>query len=328
MACQPAIRGDFNTAALTIAKASRSAVRCDSGANETAWLLMHGALHRKCSQMVTDLCDGSVVGCAFMRLTPRVLRTREDAIFDALEHLPGDTTFLNHLYRDGAPTPSAYLAQRVRVLFVFREPNMRGVPFPRDMRDEVSDDHFRPIGQDGTRQARSTKCWWNVKAGMFAHAVAAALDGELATDAFGRFARCDWNYAVVNRFAYIQIKKIGGRGTSNAQEICAYAAKYASVLKQQVQLYSPHLVLGCGIGKDSPSRLLAVLVLTEGRERVTSRTGATWWEFPMSARPRAMVQLWHPSWRGKRWTLYNDVWDSVREVANATALGQRITVQP
>ena len=33
-----------------------------------------------------------------------------------------------------------------------------------------------------------------------------------------------------------------------------------------------------------------------------------------------MVQLWHPAWRGARWTLYQDVWDSVHEVANKVGL--------
>ena len=111
-----------------------------------------------------------------MTLTPRQLGARENAILDALEHIPGDKTFLGKLYRDGVPTPQVYLAQRVRVLFVFREPNMRGVPYPLDMRDEVSDEFFRPLGRDGTRQERSPKSWWNGKAGMFAHSVAAASE--------------------------------------------------------------------------------------------------------------------------------------------------------
>jgi len=103
------------------------------------------------------------------------LRTRESAIFNLLER---ETTFTGKLYRDGIPTPRVYLAQRVRVLFVFREPNMGGVPYAHDMRDEVSDVRFRRLGPDGVRMDVSPKSWWNAKAGMFAHAVAAALDAE------------------------------------------------------------------------------------------------------------------------------------------------------
>lgn len=256
-----------------------------------------------------------------MNLTPRELRAREDAILDALEHVQGDKTFLNRLYRDGVPTPKAYLAQRVRVVFVFREPNMSGAPYPLDMRDEVSDEHFRPIGRDGTRQDRSAKSWWNRKAGMFAHAVAAALDREPAAKAFDRFAQGGWNHEVVNRFAYIQVKKVGGGGSSNADEICAHAAKYAATLNLQVDLYRPHLVLGCGVGRDSPARLFAADILAGGRKEVTTQSGATWWKFPASARPKALVQLWHPARRGSRSELYQDVWSSVREVASKVGVG-------
>ena len=46
-----------------------------------------------------------------LKLTARQLRAQENAIFRALEHLPGDETFRGQLYRDGVPTPEAYLAQ-------------------------------------------------------------------------------------------------------------------------------------------------------------------------------------------------------------------------
>ena len=224
-----------------------------------------------------------------MELTARELRARGDAIFNALEQARDDRTFLGRMYRDGVPTPEAYLTQRARVLFVFREPNMRGQAHTHDMRDEVSDVRFRPLKRDGTREDRSAKGWWNRKAGMFAHAVAAALTEEAWTEAFARFGEGGWNHEVVNRFAYIQIKKVGGAGTSNADEICAHAAKYATTLKQQVDLYRPHLVLGCGVGRDSPARLLTDHVLVGGRETVTGQTGATWWEFSLAARPRELI---------------------------------------
>jgi hypothetical protein len=92
-------------------------------------------------------------------------------------------------------------------------------------------------------------------------------------------------------------------------------------LKHQVDLYRPHLVLGCGVGRNSPARLLAAQALAGGRESVTRETGATWWEFSSAARPRAMVQLWHPARRGLRSELYQDVWSSVREVVQKIRLG-------
>jgi hypothetical protein len=252
-------------------------------------------------------------------MTASGLRAKEDAIHDGLQHSTIDRTFRKALYRDGVPTPKTYLAQQVRVLFVFREPNMSGRPYAHDMRDEVSDVRFRPLGRRGAREERSPGSWWNNKVGLFAHAVAAALAGEPEPEAFARFrsvlARGEWNHEVVNRFAYIQVKKIGGGGTAKPVEICAHAEKYALILQQQVELYRPHLVMGCGVGKDSPARLLVAHVLPGGLRQKTSESGATWWRFASAARPLAMLQLYHPSWRGARSELHRDVWSSVREVA-------------
>ena len=255
-----------------------------------------------------------------MHLTPTELRSKEDVIFHVLEHAPNDTTFLGRLYRDGAPSPQAYLDQRVRVLFVFREPNLLGKTRPHDMRDEVSDGHFRPLGPDGERQDRPTTGWWNWKAGMFAHAVAAALEDEPWQKAFDRFFEGGWNHKVVNRFAYIQIKKIGGVGTSNVKEICAHAATYAATLRQQVDLYQPHLLLGCGAGRHAPARLFAEHVLVGGRNDVMTKTHMHWWEYSSPAHPRAMVQLWHPAKRGLKSAIYQDVWHSIHEVVHKVGL--------
>jgi len=214
----------------------------------------------------------------------------------------------------------ALLFEHVRVVFVFREPNLSGRPRPLDMRDEVSDEHFRPRGADGARQERRRSCFWNAKAGLFAHAVSAALDGKSVNRGLTQFANELWHHEVVNRFAYVQIKKVGGGGVSKTDEICAHAAKYAATLKAQMDLYRPHLVLGCGVGPHSPARLLSLHVLTGGREAVTSTSGATWWAFPLTTRPRALVQLWHLSCRGERRELYRDVWGSVLEVAHSVGL--------
>src|SRR5690606_3988890 len=116
------------------------------------------------------------------------------------------------------------------------------------------------------------------------------------------------------RFAYIQIKKTGGGGTADRDEIRAHAEKYADVLSAQVTLYQPHLVLGCGVGGDSPARLLAAHVLAGDAPQRTRVTRAEWWRFEAPSRPLAMIQLWHPARRGSRRVTYRDVWASVREV--------------
>jgi hypothetical protein len=260
-----------------------------------------------------------------MQVPPNKLRHRENQILDALEGTLGDGTFRGKLYRDGVPSPQIYVKQPVRVVFVFREPNMRGVPWAEDMRDAVHDKRFRPL-RCGKREDRSTNGWWNAKVGLFAHAVGAALAGRSEGAAYREFSsvlrKGEWNHAVVNRFGYMQIKKVGGRGTANPSEICEHAKKYATTLARQLELYRPHVVIGCGIGAASPAQLLAQYVLSGGIVEKTSRTGAKWWRFRRTARPVAMLQLYHPSKRGSRASLYSDVWRSVDEVARVVGLPQ------
>ena len=161
-------------------------------------------------------------------------------------------------------------------------------------------------------------CWWNRKAGMFAHAVAAALDGTPAKQASARFEALikggGWVHDVVNRFAYIQIKKVGGGGTSNAREICDYAARYGDTLKRQIELYQPGLIIGCGVGKASPARLILPFLGT-GSENTASTTGAAWWRFDTAWGQTVVIQQYHPAKRGSTSALYEDVWSSVREVS-------------
>ena len=184
-------------------------------------------------------------------------------------------------------------------------PEMR----PHDMRAEV-------------RQRVLENTWWNRKAGLFAHAVAAAMDGQGWASGLRDFESTQWHHRTVNRFAYVQIKKTGGGGVSDPAALRLHAERYADVLEKQLSIYRPHLVLGCGVGSGSPARLLDRFVLPGGAMQTAKATGATWWEFESPKNPRALVQLWHPARRGVQAGTYKDVYATVREVARAVGLGR------
>jgi hypothetical protein len=249
-----------------------------------------------------------------MRLSPEQLRRRENQIFVQLER---DHECRGRLYRDGVPSPDIYCRQPLRILFAFREPNMKNEPYALDMRKEVSDPALRPL-RNGRRIPHSPTCWWNAKAGLFAHAVAAVIDGESEGAAYERFddlvKHGRWNHGVLNRFAYMQIKKIGGGGTSRTAEIERFAKKHFLVLRKQVDLYRPHVVIGCGTWGGSPARLLKTLVLRGGEEHKTKKTGAAYWHYGANEFPRVLIEQYHPSARKSPTDLYWDVWWSIREV--------------
>src|SRR4051812_29386271 len=162
-------------------------------------------------------------------ISARDISLGERRLFAALAR---DPKFKGKLYRDGVPRPDVYLKQHVRVVLVFREPNLAGRPYAVDMGAEVRDPCFRQsrdgkLGEPGRRLA-----WWNNKVGSYGHAVLSSFKGLPAQRAFA-----DWKVLLANEywrahdcllpFGFMQIKKVGGSGRSSHEEIEYYAREYA-----------------------------------------------------------------------------------------------------
>jgi hypothetical protein len=237
------------------------------------------------------------------------LTQAEDKIFEKLLGTPGDDTFRGRLYRDGVPRPDIYLAQPVRVVFVFREPNL-GKPYARDMRAELRDPLFR-----ATREVA-----------LFAHAVVHALNGADLKTSYQEFQaslrKGQRPHDVLLRFGYMQIKKVGG-GASKPAEIERHARTYGPHLKNQLLLYEPHVVVGCGRGPGSPARLLQECVFSERAERRESKSGLTWWRYPSRARTVALLEADSPSARGSAADRYRRLAEAFRELAKDVGLLSR-----
>jgi len=236
-------------------------------------------------------------------------------------------TFGGKLYRDGVPRPDVYLQQAIHVVFVFREPNLGDRPCDVDMCAEVRDPLFRQsrnglLGEPGRRLA-----WWNNKVGSFGHAVRSAINGTPPKRAFAEWEKLlgeeDWRaHDFLFPFGFVQIKKVGGGGTSNDDDIEHFARDYADVLREQLALYQPDLVIACGRGGRSPAKLLRKYVLTQSAaERWTRGAEAFgWWRFDSGTHPTALLEAPHPSARGSREARYIALLSAVREVVKAAAL--------
>src|SRR5205823_4633752 len=148
--------------------------------------------------------------------------------------------------------PDIYLAQRVRVVFVFREPNLRDDPYELDMRAQIRDPEFRAMHHGDYRKPATRRGWWNWKVGCLAHAVVGALAGRSPEQGFAQFdaliRRGHRAHEFLFPFGFMQIKKVGGSDESRGDEIAAHARTYSDVLRQQLALYEPHLVIACGLG--------------------------------------------------------------------------------
>lgn len=255
-------------------------------------------------------------------LTAQGLTVAENAIFENLVKV------YPKLYKDGAPHPEAYVKQSTRVLFVFREPNLPGLGgVPKD--GEAPLDgwdmrmQLRGEWQPGTEQNNSLGTWWTARVGAFAHAVSGAIRGDSPDQSWKEFESLrdsgpqgGRSASYLQPFAYIQIRKTGGKGTSVRNELRQAAEDTRIALREQVKLYAPAIIIGCGLGGGSPARLLRNVVLEPGTfpdSRVSN--GRRAWFGAAEGSPRVLLEVNHPSARGvKSQTLYESVWKSVEDV--------------
>lgn len=248
---------------------------------------------------------------------------RENAIFDSMvEQVPAE--FKGRLTRDGVPNPDVYSSRPVRVLFVFREANSDNEPRDWDQRAMVRNPRF----QGTLSKPPSINGWWNSKVAGLGHAVAYALAGGSSPSSYANFQ--PWiapdertgnfrTHQFLFPFGFIQIKKVGGGGQSNSAEIERHANIYSPFLKAQLNLYEPHLIIGCGVGAGSPARLLNRYVLPRFKEENQTadrrfKRRFTWWRFSDSDQPVAMLEFNHPSFRGSREQQYAALASAVREI--------------
>jgi hypothetical protein len=258
-------------------------------------------------------------------MTTHPLALGEGRLFRALVHR-ASKTFAGKLYPDGVPRPDIYTKQAVRVVFVFREANLGNRPCDVDMCAEVRDPQFRQsrngrLGKPGRRLA-----WWNNKVGSFGHAVLTSLKGVPPPQAFATFDRLRsderWRaHDFLFPFGFVQIKKVGGGGRSNDEEIEAHASAYAHVLTKQLTLYKPNLVVACGLGGKSPAKLLRKYVLTGAATEHWTRDGRfLWWRFRDGAQPAALLEFLHPSSRASRRARYISLATAVRDIVKVAGL--------
>ena len=217
------------------------------------------------------------------------------------------SSFKGKLYRDGVPKPDVYLAQRVKVVFVFREPSMGDDPWEVDLRQQINDEEMRAFSDDTYRKAQSIRGFWNGKVARMAHATLGALAGRSPSEAFAEFQERlrhkQRSHDVLYPFGFMQIKKVGGGSVAKGEVVEAHARDYGDILKRQIALYEPHIVIACGLGGRSPARLLRNYVLTDSAVERPAH-GLNWWRFSATNRPMALLEFSHPSSRGSHEELY------------------------
>jgi len=244
----------------------------------------------------------------------------EDRLFDALA-----ARLSSPVYRDGLPRPDVYQRQAIKVVFVFREPNLNSIPQESDMRAEIRDPEFRHHRNGTFGSPGSVRGWWNNKVGLFAHAVDAAVrgvrDGRKSYESFrALIAGGGRLHDHLFRHGFLQIKKTAGGGVAVSKQIIAHAESNRDILRAQIQLYRPTLLIGCGMPPAFPARLLNEYVLSNDDNRQTTSEGFAWWKPAGRSDCRALLEFRHPSFRGSKEDTYCKLLTAVCDVIRSEKL--------
>ncbi len=271
-----------------------------------------GAVSAAPAPAKSSRADGLPCALGFNMTHP--LTTQEERLFNKLR---SRADFAAGLYSDGVPDPETYCGQHRRVVFVFREPNLQGESRDLDMREQIRGSTPAIIGRP--------RGWWRNKVGALAHAVLAAQAGDEVASSFAAFeeyrdrAGSGHPCPQLHRFGFVQVKKTGGTGTQVATEVVRFARDHGDVLAEQLDIYSPTVVIGCGVGAGSPARLLLETPLGRRFSNAPALTanGLSWWRATEAGSIQALLEIRHPSARVSRESMYRDLYAAYTEVSSA-----------
>jgi hypothetical protein len=203
------------------------------------------------------------------------LTKSEDEIFDRYRQLYPTQPILP----DGSPSPADYLkTDNFKVLFLMKEGNDKDGCWAKEKGFDL-----RHLAHSGGRFAS----WHNL-------ATWVAFAQRLPVSAEKRRSQ-EWRAAQLRKAIFVNAKKIPGGSTSRTKEIHVFARKHQDLLKDQLQLYRPHVTLACG------HRLFDILESTFQAERQRPEnlgfTGRNGFLFFRDAAMGTVIDFYHPESR-------------------------------
>lgn len=151
-------------------------------------------------------------------------------------------------YSDGVPFPEDYEKSYVRTIFVLREPNF-------EESDRNRPDDLRERLQNGDDSARR---WWVQRLGYLCAGITSCWNGIYDSAPSDRFSRAE----DLRPFGFIQLKKTPGGGKSICKELEHTAARDREMIREQLGIYKPQVIIACGLGRCSTFRLLRDVVFS------------------------------------------------------------------
>lgn len=199
-----------------------------------------------------------------------------------------------NLVKDGVINEAAYLSSAPKVMFLLKEVNdPNGGAW--DLREFIS---------AGARAAT----WDNITRWVIG---IRRLDQELSWESLAQIDQSN-RVSVLKSICAVNLKKTPGLHTADAQELARIATEDRELIKEQIALYEPDIIICCGTGREIDN------LFGKGEWQTTTR-GVGYREFGPK---RFAVAYAHPEARVGAPLLYYSLVDAIREITRNTAIVQ------
>lgn len=256
-------------------------------------------------------------GNASPPVTGLAIEDAEEALFQEFRHraageVPG-------LCLDGIPDPRTYRKQAVRLVFVFKEPNLLGSESQeQDIREMLRDRaSYASVGRVPPKDA-----WWDRKVAMF---VLAWHFREQPDQGWSFFEQHRDPSALLLNHGYVELKKSAGGGSANAALMKHYVSRDKDLLRRQFETYMPTIIVACG-KSTSPAQFIASSVLqVEPHAEIQGRRA---WSGQWSRDRRyLLLETLHPSFRRTKDNSEHAVYTGLARTFKQAAAELAVTAQ-
>lgn len=224
------------------------------------------------------------------------IREQEEELFRQWKQAWKEPSFIE----DGVFDEDTWSSQPYKITFVLKEPN-----WPEETRTE---NICRSVMEGSNRNQWRT--WNNI-----ARWTKALLDGSPFPGALSRDQRLEQ----LRRVSFLNLKKAGGDGSADMDEIRSYAFQSAGSICRQLLLYRPDLLVCCGWDGPGVADILEKEVLERCGLPVQDREESehiswAYVHFPGKERLTPVVDFRHPSQRGSGYPMWEEWYEWMLEI--------------
>lgn len=218
--------------------------------------------------------------------------------------------------KDGAPCPDSFKKSPSKCLFILKDANFD----PEEKKEMFFDLRSQLAGGETEKEPH---LWWETIAMWCAGITQIHTDNtklpswvELNEKVFDKddLARRKKIKDCLKPFAFMQLKKPVGTGSISNNELFKFARKFAKNIKEQIEIYTPEMIVCCGNGKI----VAEVLGHAKTPWKETSR-GVQYLHLESNDQPLLLVNYTHPSARVAKNIVCYGLLEAYRELLDKRA---------